>query len=157
MRPRRGPPRRFAAARGDAMLTTLAALCAGLFAGAAGYISLVEHWARSEAGPAVALAQFRPRLPRARHPGVARQRRRSPCAAAWLAGAGLAWLVVALLLFAIVGFTLVRITPVYTRLLDPSLTADSPDAPALLAQWGRLHHVRSVLGLLAFVVALAAS
>lgn len=140
------------------MLTTLAALCAGLFAGAAGYISLVEHWARSEAGPAVALAQFRPGFPRARAIQASLASAGGLfAAAAWLAGAGLAWLVVALLLFAIVGFTLVRVTPVYTRLLDPSLTADSPDAPALLAQWGRLHHVRSVLGLLAFVVALAAS
>jgi hypothetical protein len=43
-----------------------ATLATGLFAGAAGYISLVEHWARLQAGPAVALSQFRPGFSRAR-------------------------------------------------------------------------------------------
>ncbi|MCX5737086.1 MAG: DUF1772 domain-containing protein [Proteobacteria bacterium] len=70
--------------------------------------------------------------------------------------AGFSWLLVALLLFVIVGFTLIRITPVYTRLLDPSLTPESTAVSALLEQWGRLHHVRSILGLVAFIIALAA-
>jgi hypothetical protein len=44
----------------------IATLAAGLFAGAAGHISLVEHWARLQAGPAVAMSQFRSGFPRAR-------------------------------------------------------------------------------------------
>ena len=139
------------------MFEILATLCAGLFAGAAGYISLVEHWARRRAGPAVALAQFRPGFPRARGIQASLAIVGGVCGAiAWFAGAGRSWLLVALLLFAIVVFTVVRITPVYTRLLDPSLTPESSGVSALLERWGRLHNVRSVLGLAAFVVALAA-
>jgi len=139
------------------MFEILATLCAGLFAGAAGYISLVEHWARIKAGPAVALAQFRPGFPRARGIQASLALVGGVCGSiAWFAGAGFSWLLVALLLFAIVGFTLVRITPVYTRLLDPSLTSESTGVSALLEQWGCLHHVRSILGLVAFLIALAA-
>ena len=139
------------------MMAALATLCAGLFAGAAGYISLVEHWARLRAGPAVALAQFRPGFPRARGIQASLAVTGGVCGGiAWLTGEGAAWLLVALLLFAVVGFTIVRITPVYTRLLDPSLTPESAEAPALLERWGRLHHVRSGLGLLAFFIALTA-
>jgi uncharacterized membrane protein len=64
------------------------------------------------------------------------------------------WLLVALILFGIVGFTLVSIRPVYNALLAPSLTAESPVARELLARWGQLHHVRSALGLVAFLIAL---
>ena len=139
------------------MFEILATLCAGLFAGAAGYISVVEHWARIKAGPAVALAQFRPGFPRARGIQASLAVAGGVCGSiAWFAGAGFPWLLVALLLFVIVGFTLIRITPVYTRLLDPSLTPESTGVSALLEQWGRLHHVRSILGLVAFIIALAA-
>jgi hypothetical protein len=140
------------------MLPFLATVCAGLFTGAAGYISLVEHWARLQAGPAVALAQFRPGFPRARAIQATLAVAGGTFATlAWLGGGGASWLLVALLLFGVVGFTLARITPVYRRLLDPALAAESPEAPALLAEWGRLHHVRSVAGLVAFLVALASS
>ena len=136
------------------MFAFLAALCAGLFAGAAGYISLVEHWARLHAGPSVALAQFRPGFPRAR--GIQASLAvigGGSALISWLAGGGASWLVVALLLFGIVGFTLVSIRPVYNALLAPSLRAESPAARELLVRWGRLHDVRSALGLLAFLMA----
>jgi len=137
------------------MFAFLATLCAGLFAGAAGYISLVEHWARLQAGPSVALAQFRPGFPRAR--GIQASLAvigGGSALISWLAGGGASWLVVALLLFGIVGFTLVSIRPVYNALLAPSLRAESPAARELLVRWGRLHNVRSALGLLAFLMAL---
>jgi hypothetical protein len=50
----------------SAVLPLLAALCAGLFTGAALYVSLVAQPARLEAGAAVALAEFRPSFPHAR-------------------------------------------------------------------------------------------
>jgi len=137
------------------MFAFLTALCAGLFAGAAGYISLVEHWARLQAGPSVALAQFRPGFPRAR--GIQASLAvigGGSALISWLAGGGASWLVVALLLFGIVGFTLVSIRPVYNALLAPSLRAESPAARELLVRWGRLHNIRSALGLLAFLMAL---
>ena len=137
------------------MFAFLATLCAGLFAGAAGYISLVEHWARLQAGPSVALAQFRPGFPRAR--GIQASLAvigGGSALVSWLAGGGMSWLLVALLLFGIVGFTLISIRPVYNALLLPTLTADAPEARALLVRWGTLHQIRSALGLLAFLMAL---
>jgi hypothetical protein len=135
----------------------LAALCSGLFSGAAGYISLVEHWARLRAGPEVALAQFRVGFPRARTlQATLAVVGASFAVLACLSGAGRSWLVVAVLLAGIVAFTIVRITPVYRALLDPSLTPADPNAVDLLQRWGRLHHVRSVAGLIAFLIALFA-
>lgn len=134
----------------------VATLSAGLFAGAATYISVVEHWARLAAGPAVALAQFRPGFPRARALQGSLASLGGACAAfAWLGGSGGGWLVVALLLFGIVGFTLLVIAPVYGALVSPALAAESPDAARLLARWGRLHAVRTLAGLLAFTIAVA--
>lgn len=46
-------------------LELIATVCAGLFAGAAIYINLVEHPARLEGGTAAALAQWRPSYRRA--------------------------------------------------------------------------------------------
>jgi hypothetical protein len=43
----------------------LALVCTALFAGAAIYVSVVEHPARLTCGPAVALAQWRPSYKRA--------------------------------------------------------------------------------------------
>jgi hypothetical protein len=139
------------------MFAFLTTLCAGLFAGSAGYVSLVEHWARLEAGAAVGLAQFRRGFPRAR--GVQGGLAVSGGvfgALAWLFGSGAAWLLVALLLLGNVGYTLSRIAPVYDRLLDPSLEPESPEAEELLGRWGRLHQVRAIAGALAFLIALAA-
>lgn len=139
------------------MIENAATLCAGLFAGAAVYISLVEHRARLQAGPAVALAQFRAGFPRARAvQGSLAIAGGASALLAWFGGSGGVWLVIALLLFGVVGFTLVVIAPVYTALCAPSLSADSPEASALLVRWGHLHHVRSAAGLAAFSVALAA-
>ncbi len=137
------------------MFGFLATLFSGLFAGAAAYVSLVEHWARLHAGPAVALAQFRAGFRRARAMQAALAMGGGVCAAiAWLAGDGLSWLLAALLLFGIVGFTLRMITPVYSRLLDSQLTAESAEAGDLLERWWYLHHVRTVMGVLAFAIAL---
>jgi hypothetical protein len=130
--------------------------CAGLFAGAALYISLVEHWSRLRAGPAVALAEFRPGFPRARAIQASLAvLGGSSALTAWRDGAGSEWLAVAVLLFGIVGFTLIAVLPVYRRLLDPALHPDAPEASALLVRWGRLHAARSVAGLAAFAAALA--
>ena len=63
------------------------------------------------------------------------------------------WLAVAaILLGAVVPFTLVVILPTNNRLLDPSLNRAGTNAAELLVRWGRLHAVRSVLSSIAFVV-----
>lgn len=47
------------------LLEMLATLSAGLFAGAAMYINLVEHPARIECGPGLAVTEFAPSYRRA--------------------------------------------------------------------------------------------
>ena len=130
----------------------LATLAAGLFAGAAVYLTFVEHPARVSCGSSLAVTEFGPSYKRATvmqaplalmgaSAGIAR----------WATGGGLGWLVSGVVLGAVVPFTLVAILPVNHRLLDASLDKASPEAAALLARWGWLHAVRSALGLVAFV------
>jgi len=76
-----------------------------------------------------------------------------------LAGGLAAWrqantrlVVASLLLMAVVPFTLVAILPTNNRLLDPLLDPSSGKAIALLTRWGRLHAVRTVLSLVAFLI-----
>jgi hypothetical protein len=136
-------------------LAAIATAAAGLFAGAALYVSLVEHPARVACGPLMAVAQFRLSYPR----GAALQ---APLAvvgglagaAAWLAGAAAVWLGAAVLLGLAVPYTLVAIMPTNRRLLDRRLEPDTPEAERLLRRWGHLHLVRTVLGLAALALML---
>ena len=130
----------------------LATLAAGLFAGAALYLTFVEHPARVSCGSMLAVTEFGPSYRRATvmqvslavigaGAGIAR----------WGTGGGLGWVASALVLGAVLPFTLLVILSTNHRLLDPSLDKASPEAAALLARWGRLHAVRSALSLVAFV------
>ncbi len=135
------------------ILELVAVLCTGLFAGAAIYITLVEHPARLECGTALAITQFRPSYRRAAVmqaslAGVG-------ClagVAGWALGSGTPVLVSGLLLGAAIPFTLIAILPTNKRLLDAALDRESPEAAALLARWGRLHVVRSALSGVAFLL-----
>jgi Anthrone oxygenase len=134
----------------------LAAFCAGLFAGAAAYITFVEQPVRLRDTPAIALTEWRPRYPRA----AGMQASLAVVGALgglwrWWEGGGLGWLFGSLLLGAVVPITLVVILPTNRRLFDPSLPADAPEARQLLARWGRLHAIRTGLSLAAFVLFLA--
>jgi Domain of unknown function (DUF1772) len=135
------------------LLEALATICAGLFAGAAVYITFVEHPARLECGTELAATQFGPSY------------RRAALLQASLATVGfLAALVAAIqgrgwpvligggLLGAVVPFTLLIVLPTNQRLLDPALDRSSAETARLLTRWGRLHAVRSLLGVLAFGV-----
>src|SRR5712671_510713 len=128
----------------------VATVAAGIFAGAAVYVTFVEHPARVSCGPALALAEFRPSYTRASimqallaivgtGAGIGR----------WAVGGGSGWLVCALLLGAVVPFTLLVILPTNHQLFDDSL--DEALVQTLLERWGRLHAVRSALGVAAFV------
>jgi hypothetical protein len=134
------------------LFTVLATLCAGLFAGAAIYISLVEHPARLECGTELAVAEFVPSY------------RRATIMQASLAALGLVAAVVArvqeggggvvllggALLGSVIPFTLRVISPTNKRLLDAQLDRRSPETAALLARWGQLHAVRSLVSAVAF-------
>ena len=131
----------------------LATVCAGLFAGAAIYVTAVEHPARLSCGAALALREFGPSYRR----GTVMQ---ASLAIAGLAASIAAWsqssrvwfLVGGILLGAVVPFTVLIILPTNRRLLAADLAPDSVEAGDLLRRWGRLHAVRTVLGTLSFAV-----
>jgi len=128
-------------------------LSCSLFAGASVYINLVEHPARMECGVEIAATEFSPSYRRATI-------MQATCAAvgllsslaAWLAGATVWWLIAGVLLGLVIPFTLIVILPTNKRLLSPALDRGSAEAERLLAHWGRLHAVRSVLSGLALLL-----
>jgi hypothetical protein len=131
----------------------VAVLASSLFAGAAVYISLVEHPARMERGIEIAATEFAPSYRRATI-------MQATCAAlgllssiaAWLAGATFWWAIAGALLGSVIPFTLIVILPTNKLLLSPTLDRQSSETERLLARWGALHAVRSVLGGLALLL-----
>jgi len=131
----------------------VAVLSCSLFTGAAVYINLVEHPARMQCGVEIAATEFPPSYRRATV-------MQATCAAlgllssvaAWLAGATLWWLVGGVVLGAVIPFTLIVILPTNKQLLSPTLDRRSAETERLLAHWGRLHAVRSVLSAVALLL-----
>ena len=137
----------------------LALIAASLFTGAALYISVAEHPARLGLADAAALAQWQPSYRRA----VPMQAGLALLAAAlglwaWLEAGDPLLLAGALLIFAVVPFTLFVIGPVNERMLAAAPELAGPATRAMLVRWGGLHRVRNLLGLAAvaaFALALA--
>ena len=130
----------------------IATVASGLFAGAALYITVAEHPARLECGSALGVREFGPSYRRA----AVMQASLAVIGFAagvwtWRQGASVWWLIWALVLGAVVLFTLIVVMPTNRRLLDPALDAGSAEARLLLLRWGRLHAVRTVAGVAAFV------
>jgi hypothetical protein len=131
----------------------VAVLACSLFAGAAIYITFVEHPARMQCGVEVAATEFSPSYRRATV-------MQATCAAlgllssiaAWLAGATIWWLVGGIVLGAVIPFTLIVILPTNKQLLSPTLDRRSAQTERLLARWGALPAVRSVLSALAMLL-----
>jgi hypothetical protein len=136
-----------------AISESLSILASGLFAGAALYISFVEHPARLQCGTTIALTQFAPSYRRATIMQASLAALGTLAAiAAWLQGAPTSWLIGGLLLGAVIPFTLIVILPTNKRLLDPSLDKNSEQAKQLLHRWAKLHAVRSALSLASFLI-----
>lgn len=130
----------------------VATVAAGLFAGAAVYVTVAEHPARLECGQALAIKEFGPSYRRAAvTQGVLAVVGLLASVVTWYQGSGVGWLVGGLLLGALVPFTVVVIMPTNRRLLDPGLDSRSSEAGELLARWGRLHAVRTVVSVVVFV------
>jgi hypothetical protein len=134
-------------------LDLVAILCTGAFAGAALYVTLVEHPARLAGGTTLAIAQFGPSYRR----GAVMQASLAAIAClagvtAWAGGQGALPLVAGLLMAGVIAFTLIAILPTNKRLLDPTLDPGSAEAAALLGRWGRLHAVRTAAGVVAFLL-----
>jgi hypothetical protein len=136
----------------------IANLCSGLFTGAALYINLVEHPARMEVSIPAAVAEFAPSYRRAAIMQASLAIVGALAAfTAWWSGAGISSLGAAVTLLSVVPFTLVVIFPTSKQLLDPALDPSSAKAKHLLIRWGNLHAVRSVLGLVSFVLLVLSS
>ena len=134
------------------LLEILATLAAGLFAGAAIYIDLAEQPARKKIDIAAALTEWRPSYKRAAvvQPLLAAVGFLSALAA-WLMGASVWWLVGGVLLVAVIPYTLIVVFPTNDKLLDPAIDKNPDLARRLLTRWGRLHTVRSIMSLAAFL------
>lgn len=135
------------------LIAAAAAFSCLLFTGAAVYINLVEHPARLSCGTEAAARQWAPSYRRA----AVMQASLAVLAGVagimtWLHGEGIAWLWGGLLILAVVPFTLLVIRPTNDRLLAPGRDPASAETRELLERWGRLHAVRSALGLAASAV-----
>jgi hypothetical protein len=131
----------------------IAFICTGLFAGAALYVSLVEHPARMSCDVSVALAEFRPSYKRAAVMQVILALGGAVAAiAAFYFGNGVSSLVAGIVLATAIPWTLIVIMPITRQLMDETRTSETPDTDVLLKKWGRLHNVRTVAGLLALAI-----
>ncbi|MFZ0862427.1 MAG: DUF1772 domain-containing protein [Candidatus Sulfotelmatobacter sp.] len=114
----------------------VAVLTCSLFAGAAVYLSLIEHPARMECGVEIAATEFPPSYRRA---SVIQATLAAvglvSSIAAWLAGATFWWLVGGVVLGAVIPFTLIVILPTNKQLLSPALDRRSAETERLLARW----------------------
>jgi len=130
-----------------------AVLACGEFVGAAVYVSLVEHPARMECGIELAATEFPPSY---RRGTILQASLAAVCLlssiAARLAGATFWWVVAGILQVSVIPFTLIVILPTNKQLLSPTLDKQSVEAHRLLARWGRLHAVRSVLSAVALLL-----
>jgi hypothetical protein len=135
------------------MAGELALVVAAIFAGAAIYVSFVEHPARQNLAPAAALAEWKPAYKR----GAAMQASLALIGFAlglvawWQTGLWL-WLVAAIALLAPWPWTLLVIMPVNKALLATDPSAASRDTMELLDKWARLHAMRTALGVAATLI-----
>jgi uncharacterized membrane protein len=140
------------------MVTGVATVAAGLFAGASTYVTVVEHPARIESGGTVGIKQFGPSARRAAvMQALLAMVGLVAGVVAWFQGSGVGWLAGGLLLGVLIPFTLIVIMPVVRRLQDPQLDPASSEPARLLSLWGRLHAVRTVVGVAAFAAFVAMS
>ena len=136
-----------------ALAQFIAVFATTLFAGAAMYISLVEHPARLGCATYVAHTVWAPSYQRA-VPVMASLAVIGFLAGftVWILSAGMMWLLAALLILSVVPITLLVIFPTNKLLLMPNRDANSDETRALLIKWGKLHAIRSALSLVATVI-----
>jgi uncharacterized membrane protein len=135
-----------------------AILSCAIFAGAALYISLVEHPARMHCRTELAATVFVPSYHRATMMQVplALVAAVSALGSWWFTGSVL-WIAGGLLILTVIPFTLIAILPTNKQLLRPDIDRNSQDTHRLLARWGRLHALRTIASLSATILFLAAS
>lgn len=133
------------------MLALAALTCAALFAGAAFYVSFAEHPARMKLDDRAALAQWKPSYDRAAllQASLALLGGVLGVAAWYRWQSNGFWLAGGIVLLLNIPYTLLVIWGTNGALKAMPLDAAGPASRALLVRWGRLHGVRTVLGLAA--------
>jgi uncharacterized membrane protein len=136
----------------------LALTAAALFAGAAFYVSFVEHPARSVLEDRSQLAQWKPAYAR----GAQMQASLALIGfvlglVAWWQTVDLRWLAGAIVLVAAWPYTLLIIKPVNDALNATAPDAAGPASRERLARWARLHLGRTALGIVSTAIYLWAT
>jgi hypothetical protein len=128
-------------------LSIAALVFATLFAGAALYISLVEHPARLGLTDGPLLAQWKPSYKRALpiQSGLAVAGGVAGLIVGYLS-ADWRWFAGSTLLLANWPFTLIVIMPINKPLMTMHVSQAGVESRAMLVQWGKLHNIRSALG-----------
>ena|SRR5215475_228332 len=147
------------AQRGDAMIAgQLALVVAAVFFGAALYVNVAEQPARLGLDDRSLLVEWKPAYRR----GLAMQ---APLAligcllglVAWWQTGVWGWLVGAVVVLANWPYTILVIKPANTRLMALDPAQAGVESRNLVVSWGKLHAVRTGLGLAATLVFLGAS
>lgn len=135
---------------GASFIGQLAALSAAAFAGAALYVNIAEQPARLALDDKSLLAQWKPSYARGKfmQAGLAMISGVLGLLVAWLTG-DWRWIVGAFLILANWPFTLLGIAPTNNKLNAIAANDAGPASRLLLEKWGRLHAVRTVLGIAA--------
>jgi uncharacterized membrane protein len=135
------------------IIGALALSASALFAGAAVYVSVAEQPARLALDDRALLTQWKPAYRR----GAAMQ---APLALigcilglmAWRQNGAWQWLAGAIVLVSAWPYTLLVIRPTDNELSGTSISDAGPRTRTLVEKWGRLHAVRSALGVLAMML-----
>ena len=135
------------------IFSLVAVLAAALFAGAALYINVADQPARLTLDTRSAAEQWAPSYQRATWMQAPLALLSLLCGVGvWLMTGNAGWLIAAVLIGLVIPFTLLVIMPTNKALLLRGRDLDSTETRALLARWGRLHAIRTVLSLAAAVL-----
>ena len=134
------------------MLDIIPLISSAIYFGSAAYITLVEHPARIACSPEIAWAQWAQSVKRT--PRYAASAIVAAVTALIYGKAALAspWTWGSILLLAVLPFTAAVLLPIQRQVTESGRAFEPVEARTVLERWGRLHLVRTCLGLCAFML-----